>query len=78
MSDFINVSLADVNVTKYPHGGEVYGMQFKLNYFTSNYNDSGYQFILIDVNNPSDVQICASFWQNEPDPDTGLYDMSYL
>lgn len=78
MADFINVSLADVNVTKYPHGGEVYGMQFKLNYFTSNYNDSGYQFILIDVNNPSAVQICASFWQNEPDPETGLFDMSYL
>ena len=75
-NEFINVSVTDINVLKNAHGGEVYGIQLKPEFYTSEISNTGYQFLLVDFNDPDSIKILVSAWQSEPDPDFGLYDIS--
>ncbi|MDE6515932.1 MAG: hypothetical protein K2L03_07840, partial [Bacteroidales bacterium] len=48
--EFINIKFADNEVVKMGKGGEIYGIQIKQDYFSASYGDSGYLFVLVDVN----------------------------
>lgn len=70
--EFINIKFANNEVVKMGKGGEIYGIQIKQDYFSASYGDSGYLFVLVDVNNPNEPIIHVRAWQEAPDPKWGL------
>ena len=77
-SEFINLRFADNQVRKSGVGGEIYGIQIKQDYFSSSYGDTGYLFLMVDLNNPKEPVIHVRTWQPEKDPDFGLIDLSHF
>ena len=77
-SEFINLRFADNQVRKSGVGGEIYGIQIKQDYFSSSYGDTGYLFLMVDLNKPKEPVIHVRTWQPEKDPDFGLIDLSHF
>lgn len=77
-NEFINLRFADNQVRKSGVGGEVYGIQIKQDYFSSSYGDTGYLFLMVDLNNPREPLIHVRTWQPEKDPNFGLIDLSHF
>ncbi len=74
--EYINIRFADNDIVKAGGNyGEVYGIQIKQDYYSDNYGDSGYLFIMVDLNNPDAPVIKVRTWQPEKDPNFGWYDM---
>ncbi|MDD4385827.1 MAG: hypothetical protein PHD06_11690 [Bacteroidales bacterium] len=72
-NEFINIRFEDNIIRKSGTGGEVYGIQIKQDYFSSNYGDSGYLFLLVDMNDPNQPLIHVRTWQPEKNPDGSIY-----
>lgn len=77
-NEYINLRFADNQVRKSGVGGEIYGIQIKQDYFSSSYGDTGYLFLMVDLNNPKEPIIHVRTWQPEKDPDFGLIDLSHF
>jgi len=83
-NQYINLDLNDVSVKKTGNTkrGETYGLQMKQNYTSSTYGDTGYLFIVVDLNDPSKPIIYVRTWQPERDytvdEKTGLYDLTNI
>ena len=71
--EFINLRFADNEVRKLGKGGEIYAIQISQEYFSSNYGDKGYLFLMVDINDPTMPIIKVRTWQPEKDPDFGIY-----
>ena len=74
-NEFINIRFAENDIVKANNDiGEVYGIQIKQDYYSTNYGDSGYLFLIVDLNNPKEPIIKVRVWNDERDPDfKGLY-----
>lgn len=68
-NEFINIRFSENDVVKAGVGGEVYGIQIKQDYYSSNYGDTGYLFLMVDLNDPKQPIIKVRVWQPERDPD---------
>lgn len=77
-SEYINLRFADNQIRKSGVGGEIYGIQIKQDYFSPSYGDTGYLFLMVDLNNPKEPIIHVRTWQPEKDPDFGLIDLSHF
>ena len=75
-NEFINIRFANNDVIKAGTGGETFGIQIKQDYYSSTYGDTGYLFLMVDVNNPDNPIIKVRTWQPEKDPDFGIYGLS--
>jgi hypothetical protein len=75
-NEYVNLKFTDINVKKAGAGGEVYGIQLKQDYFSTSYGDTGYLFLMVDLNRTEEPVIHIRTWQPEKDPDFGLYDIS--
>ena len=75
-NEFINIRYANNYVVKSGKGGEMYGIQIKQDYYSSTYGDTGYLFLMIDVNNPDEPIIKVRTWQPERDPQMGIIGIS--
>lgn len=71
--EFINLRFADNEVRKLGKGGELYAIQISQEYYSSNYGDKGYLFLMVDINDPENPIIKVRTWQPEKDPNFGLY-----
>ncbi|MCH5233803.1 MAG: LPP20 family lipoprotein [Muribaculaceae bacterium] len=71
--EYINLRFADNEVRKLGKGGEVYAIQISQEYYSSNYGDKGYLFLMVDINDPANPIIKVRTWQPEKDPDFGVY-----
>ena len=71
--EFINLRFANNDVRKMGKGGEVYAIQISQEYYSSNYGDKGYLFLMVDINDPKHPTIKVRTWQPEKDPNFGLY-----
>ncbi len=74
-NEFINIRFGNNDVVKAGAGGELYGIQIKQDYYSTNYGDQGYLFLMVDLNDPERPVIKVRTWQPEKDPDFGLYDI---
>lgn len=72
-NEFINIRFEDNIIRKSGRGGEVYGIEIKQDYFSSNYGDTGYLFLLVDMNDPDQPIIHVRTWQPEKNPDSSIY-----
>ena len=77
-NEFVNIRFANNDIIKAGKGGEIYGIQIKQDYYSANYGDTGYLFLLVDLNDPDAPMIKVRTWQPEPDPVDGLYDISHF
>ena len=77
-NEFVNIRFANNDVIKAGKGGETYGIQIKQDYYSTNYGDTGYLFLMVDINDPKAPMIKVRTWQPEPDPVDGLFDISHF
>lgn len=71
--EYINLRLGSNEVRKLGKGGELYAIQISQEYYSSNYGDKGYLFLMVDLNDPDNPIIKVRTWQPEKDPEFGLY-----
>ena len=68
-NQFINIRFSNNDVVKAGVGGEIYGIQIHQDYYSSTYGDTGYLFLMVDINDPDNPIISIRTWQPERDPD---------
>ena len=67
-NQFINIRFADNEVKKMGKGGETYGIQIHQDYYSSSYGDTGYLFLMVDMNDADQPVIKVRTWQPNRDP----------
>lgn len=73
-NEFVNIRFANNDIVKAGGSyGEVYGIQIRQDYYSTNYGDTGYLFLFVDLNDPDNPIIKVRTWQPDRDPDFGLY-----
>ena len=77
-NEYINIRFANNDIVKAGVGGEVYGIQIKQDYYSTNYGDTGYLFLMVDLNDPKKPIIKLRSWQPERDPNFGLIDLTHF
>ncbi len=70
--EFINLKFEDSYIRRSAEDS-VYGIQIKQNYFSSNYGDVGYLFLLVDLRDPVKPIIHVRTWQPDRDKDGHIY-----
>ncbi len=72
-NEYINIRFANNDIVKLGGmGGEVYGIQIKQDYYSTTYGDTGYLFLMVDLNDPEHPVIKVRTWQPERDPNFGV------
>ena len=67
-NEYVNIRFAD-NITRRPNNyPNLCGIQIKQDYFSSNYGDTGYLFLLIDFAKSEEPVIKVRTWQPDLDP----------
>ncbi|GHV61601.1 hypothetical protein FACS1894195_2370 [Bacteroidia bacterium] len=77
-NEYVNLKFTDVSIKKGAKGGEIYGIQMQQDYYSSSYGDTGYLFVMVDVNKPNEPIIHVRAWQPEKDPDFGVYSIYHF
>ena len=72
-NEFINIAFDESDIRKTGQEGGRYCIQIKQNYFSTNYGDQGYLFLLVDLANPNEPTIHVRTWQPEKNPDGSIY-----
>jgi len=74
--EYINLKFEDNEIRKSGKKPETYGIQIRQNFYSSNYSDAGYLFLLIDFDNPDLPVIHVRTWQPEKNPDGSIYGLN--
>ena len=69
--EYVNLHFSDCQVSKLSPDVEKYSIQIRQDYYSSNYGDSGYLLLLVDLTNPKEPIIHVRVWQQHPDPKFG-------
>jgi len=78
-NEFVNIHFED-NEVKRKGKDRVYGIQIAQNYYSTNYADKGYLFLMIDLNDTLNPKIYVRSWQPEKNTDgsiIGLQDFHF-
>ncbi|MDX9694298.1 MAG: LPP20 family lipoprotein [Bacteroidales bacterium] len=73
--EYINIKFEESEIRKSGKGGDIYGVQIRQNYYSSNYGDVGYLFLMVDLNNPDLPIIHVRTWQPEKDSSGNVFGM---
>lgn len=73
--EYINLNFTDTEFERATNGEEFYGIRVRQEYFSSNYGDVGYLFLLVDLRGELPV-IHVRAWQNDKLPLDALFGMS--
>ncbi len=72
--EYVNLRFSNLKVTKMGKGDkQVYCMEIKQDYYSSNYGDTGYLVLVVDVDDYQKPIIHVRTWQPQPDPEFGLF-----
>ena len=74
--EFVNIKFERSRIRKAGKGGNIYGIQIKQNYVSSNYGDEGYLFLMVDMNTPTKPIIHVRTWQPKIDENDHVYGLS--
>ena len=74
--EFVNIKFERSKIRKAGKGGDIYGVQIKQNYVSSNYGDEGYLFLMIDMNDPEKPIIHVRTWQPTIEKEEHIYGLS--
>lgn len=73
--EYINLNFTDTEFQRASNGEEFYGIRVRQEYFSSNYGDVGYLFLLVDLRKELPV-IHVRAWQNDKLPLDALFGMT--
>ena len=73
--EYINIKFEESDIRKSGTRGNVYGIQIKQNYYSSNYGDSGWLFLMVDLNDQNKPLIHIRTWQPKKDEQQTIYNM---
>lgn len=71
--EWINIKFGDTQVER-SRQGDTYGLSMYQDYYSANYGDHGYLFLLIDTTDPEQPLIRVRAWQPNQHFDMGTYD----
>jgi hypothetical protein len=74
--EYVNIKFEESEIRKAGKGGSIFGIQIKQNFFSSNYGDVGYLFLLVDLNNLKEPVIHVRTWQAYIVRNDSLYNLS--
>ena len=72
-NEFINIHFEENIVKKVNGPDKIYGIQIKQDYYSTNYADKGYLFLMIDLNDSLNPKIYVRTWQPEKNPDGSIF-----
>jgi hypothetical protein len=72
--EYINIQFEESSLRKAGKDKSIYGIQIKQNYYSSNYGDQGYLFLMVDLEKPHEPIIHVRTWQ--PTKEGGIYGLS--
>lgn len=75
-NEYVNIQFEDNLVTKVNGDDKIYGIQIRQNYYSTNYADQGYLFLMIDLNDSINPKIYVRTWQPEKNPDGSIFGLS--
>jgi len=75
-NEFVNIHFEDNIVKKVNGDNKIYGIQIKQNYYSTNYADEGYLFLMIDLNDSINPKIYVRTWQPEKNQDGSIFGLS--
>ena len=67
-NEFVNIHFEE-NLIKKVNGKKVYGIQIKQNYYSQNYSDKGYLFLMMDLSDAGKPKIYVRSWQPQKNED---------
>ncbi len=71
--EYINIDFDEAIVKKQNGSGKIYGIQIAQNYYSDNYSDFGYLFLMIDLNDSLNPTIYVRTWQPQKNSDGSIY-----
>lgn len=75
--EYINLKFSNADIGSYRADSGLFGIQLKQDYYSSNYGDTGYLYLYVDLRDSDRPIIHIRTWQPEPNPDvdsvTGLF-----
>jgi hypothetical protein len=74
--EYINIDFEDATVKKVNGKEKIYGIQIAQHYYSSDYDDFGYLFLMIDLNDSLKPTIYVRTWQPEKNPDGSIYGLN--
>ncbi len=75
-NEFVNIHFEENIVKKVNGEDKVYGIQIKQDYYSTNYADKGYLFLMIDLSDSLQPKIYVRTWQPERNADGTIYGLS--
>lgn len=76
--EFINLRFSDNEVNRSGKNPNIFGIQIHQDYYSSNYGDTGYLFLMVDMEKPEEPLIKIRTWQPEKDKEIGVYSIGHF
>jgi len=76
--EYINLQFEDNEIRRSGANGKIYGIQICQNYYSSNYSDKGYLFLMIDLEDSINPKIYVRTWQPEKNPDGSVIGLEHF
>ena len=75
-NQYINIDFENATVKKVNGKDKIYGIQIAQHYYSSDYDDFGYLFLMIDLNDSLKPTIYVRTWQPKKNPDGSIYGLN--
>ncbi len=75
-NEFVNIHFEENIVNKVNGNEKIYGIQIKQDYYSTNYSDKGYLFLMIDLNDTINPKIYVRTWQPEKNADGSIFGLN--
>ncbi|MDD3740229.1 MAG: hypothetical protein PHH30_03220 [Bacteroidales bacterium] len=76
--EYINLEFEDNVINKTGGEDKIYGIQITQNYYSSNYSDKGYLFLMLDLNDISEPKIYVRTWQPDKNDDGSIFGLEHF
>lgn len=67
-NEYINIAFEDIDIAKMVNSGEIYAIHLKQYYYSTNYSDTGYLTLLVDLRDSTAPMIHVRVWNPKKDP----------
>jgi len=75
-NEYVNIHFEENIIKKVNGDKKIYGIQIKQYYYSTNYADKGYLFLMIDLNDSINPKIYVRTWQPEKNEDGSIFGLN--
>ena len=76
--EYINIKFEDSQIKKANKDCAIYGIQIKQHYYSSNYGDVGYLFLMVNLEDVNKPIINVRTWQPNKDSNGEIFDIGHF